>query len=89
MTWNLRHLARLTKDAGGVPAYGNQHSEWDAGCRLDFENRPPTTSRSARSRRGHPVVEPVTVKLPAVTTAFRSWSWTVRVTFQAPLSGNR
>ena len=38
MTWNLMHLARLLKDAGGVPAYGNQRSEWDAGCRFDFEN---------------------------------------------------
>jgi multimeric flavodoxin WrbA len=38
MTWNLLHLARLLKDAGGVPAYGNQRSEWDAGCRFDFEN---------------------------------------------------
>ena len=38
MTWNLLHLARLLKDAGGVPAYGNQRSEWDAGCRFDFAN---------------------------------------------------
>ncbi|MEU6080741.1 flavodoxin family protein [Streptomyces sp. NPDC047108] len=38
MTWNLMHLARLLKDAGGFPAYGNQRSEWDAGCRFDFEN---------------------------------------------------
>jgi multimeric flavodoxin WrbA len=38
MTWNLMHLARLLKDAGGVPAHGNQRSEWDAGCRFDFEN---------------------------------------------------
>jgi multimeric flavodoxin WrbA len=38
MTWNLLHLARMLKDAGGVPAYGNQRSEWDAGCRFDFEN---------------------------------------------------
>jgi multimeric flavodoxin WrbA len=37
-TWNLMHLARLLKDAGGFPAYGNQRSEWDAGCRFDFEN---------------------------------------------------
>jgi hypothetical protein len=21
-----------------VPAYGNQRSEWDAGCRFDYEN---------------------------------------------------
>ena len=38
MTWNLMHLARMLKDAGGVPAHGNQRSEWDAGCRFDFAN---------------------------------------------------
>jgi hypothetical protein len=32
MAWNLMHLARIVKAAGGVPAYGNQRSEWDAGC---------------------------------------------------------
>ena len=38
MTWNLLHLARLLHDAGGLPAHGNQRSEWDAGCRFDFPN---------------------------------------------------
>jgi len=38
MTWNLLHLARLLKDAGGMPAHGNQRSLWDAGCRADFQN---------------------------------------------------
>jgi len=38
MTWNLLHLARMLKDAGGVPAHGNQRSAWDAGCRSDFPN---------------------------------------------------
>jgi len=38
MTWNLLHLARLLKDAGGVPAHGNQRSAWDAGCSMDFPN---------------------------------------------------
>ncbi|MFB7719713.1 flavodoxin family protein [Nocardia sp. NPDC056100] len=38
MTWNLMHLARILVDAGGFPAHGNQRSEWDAGCRFDFEN---------------------------------------------------
>jgi len=38
MTWNLLHLARMLKDAGGIPAHGNQRSAWDAGCRPDFEN---------------------------------------------------
>ena len=36
MTWNLLHTARLLKDAGGIPAHGNQRSLWDAGCRFDF-----------------------------------------------------
>jgi len=38
MTWNLMHLAKMLKDAGGYPAYGNQRSKWDAGSRFDFEN---------------------------------------------------
>ncbi len=38
MTWNLMHLARLLKESGGVPAYGNQRSQWDAGSRFDFAN---------------------------------------------------
>ena len=38
MTWNLLHLARIIKDAGGIPAHGNQRSAWDAGCRFDYPN---------------------------------------------------
>lgn len=38
MTWNLMHMARMIKDAGGIPAHGNQRSEWDAGCRFDYPN---------------------------------------------------
>jgi len=38
MAWNLMHLAQLLKKNGGVPAYGNQRSRWDAGARFDFEN---------------------------------------------------
>lgn len=38
MTWNLMHLARMIKDAGGIPAHGNQRSQWDAGCRFDYPN---------------------------------------------------
>ncbi len=38
MTWNLLHLARMVKDAGGIPVHGNQRSEWDAGCRFDHPN---------------------------------------------------
>ncbi len=38
MTWNLMHLARMLKEAGGIPAHGNQRSKWDAGCRFDHPN---------------------------------------------------
>ncbi len=38
MTWNLMHLAKMMKDTGGFPAYGNQRKAWDAGTRFDFEN---------------------------------------------------
>lgn len=37
MTWNLMHLARIIKEQGGIPAYGNQRAAWDAGERFDFE----------------------------------------------------
>src|SRR5918996_809957 len=38
MTWNLLHMARMLKDRGGIPAHGNQRSQWDAGCRFDYPN---------------------------------------------------
>lgn len=38
MTWNLMHLARMLRESGGIPAHGNQRSEWDAGCRPDHPN---------------------------------------------------
>lgn len=38
MTWNLLHMASMIKQAGGIPAYGNQRSKWDAGTHFDFEN---------------------------------------------------
>ncbi len=38
MTWNLLHMTRMMTDAGGIPAHGNQRSEWDAGCRFDHPN---------------------------------------------------
>jgi multimeric flavodoxin WrbA len=38
MTWNLLHMARMLRDAGGFPAHGNQRSKWEAGCRFDFPN---------------------------------------------------
>lgn len=28
MTWNLLHMARMLKDAGGVPAHGNLRDDW-------------------------------------------------------------
>ena len=38
MTWNLMHLARMLQEANGIPAHGNQRSEWDASCRFDHPN---------------------------------------------------
>jgi multimeric flavodoxin WrbA len=38
LTWNLLHLARMLKEAGGIPAHGNQRAAWDAGCRFDYPN---------------------------------------------------
>ncbi len=38
MTYNLLHLAAMLARSGVIPAYGNQRSEWDAGCRWEFEN---------------------------------------------------
>jgi len=38
MAWNLMHLARLLKAAGGIPAHGNQRSAWDGGARFDHPN---------------------------------------------------
>lgn len=37
MTWNLLHLARMLKDAGGLPAHGNQRAAWDEGERSGFD----------------------------------------------------
>ncbi|MBN9606234.1 MAG: flavodoxin family protein [Actinomycetales bacterium] len=36
MAWNLLHLARMLKDAGGIPAYGNLRKAWNAGERFGF-----------------------------------------------------
>nr|WP_111299465.1 flavodoxin family protein [Paracoccus saliphilus] len=38
MTWNLMHMARMLKDAGGLRNHGNDRNAWAAGCRFDYEN---------------------------------------------------
>ncbi|MDI1279775.1 flavodoxin family protein [Brevundimonas sp.] len=38
MAWNLIHMARMLKDAGGIPAHGNQKAAWDRGERFDHPN---------------------------------------------------
>lgn len=38
MTWNLMHMAKMIKDAGCIPAHGNQRSKWDAGERFEYQN---------------------------------------------------
>ena len=29
---------RMLRDAGGIPAHGNQRAGWEAGCRFDYDN---------------------------------------------------
>lgn len=38
LAWNCMHLARMLKDAGGIPAHGNLPDAWDAGCKTDFQS---------------------------------------------------
>ena len=38
MTWNLMHMARILRDAGGIPNHGNNREQWKAGCRFDHDN---------------------------------------------------
>jgi multimeric flavodoxin WrbA len=40
MTYNLMHLAKMLKDAGGIPAVGNVRDEWDAGQHYGFVPNP-------------------------------------------------
>ena len=38
MSWNLLHLARMLKQAGGYPNHGNDRRAWDEGQRFGYEN---------------------------------------------------
>ena len=38
--WNMTHLARMLKDAGGIPAQGNLPGEWEKGERFGFDANP-------------------------------------------------
>lgn len=38
MTWNMMHLARMLRDAGGISSHGNDRNAWKAGCRFGYEN---------------------------------------------------
>jgi multimeric flavodoxin WrbA len=38
MTWNCMHLARMLKEAGGIPNEGNDREAWKTGERFGFEN---------------------------------------------------
>jgi multimeric flavodoxin WrbA len=38
MTWNCMHVARLLKDAGGLPNMGNDRKAWKTGERFGYEN---------------------------------------------------
>jgi multimeric flavodoxin WrbA len=38
MTYNLMHMAKMLRDVGGVPAYGNVADKWKKGEHFGFEN---------------------------------------------------
>lgn len=38
MTYNLMHMAKLLKEQGGFPSYGNSATAWSQGSRWGFEN---------------------------------------------------
>ncbi|MEM1165615.1 MAG: NAD(P)H-dependent oxidoreductase [Planctomycetota bacterium] len=38
LAWNCMHLARMLKDAGGIPAHGNQPDAWEAGCHTGYSS---------------------------------------------------
>lgn len=40
MTYNLMHIAKLLRDSGGMPAYGNQPEEWEQGERFGLDPNP-------------------------------------------------
>lgn len=38
MAYNLMHTAKMLKTAGGIPAYGNEATEWKKGEHFGYEN---------------------------------------------------
>jgi len=38
MTWNCLHMARMLRDAGGIPNEGNDRNAWKAGERFGYRN---------------------------------------------------
>lgn len=38
LAWNLMHLARILKEAGGIPAWGNSVDLWEDGRQFDSPN---------------------------------------------------
>ncbi len=59
MTWNLIHLARLLKGAGGVPAHGNQQTAWKNGERFGHPGAGAVRSLTGGpSQRPGPATDP-------------------------------
>lgn len=38
MTYNMLHLAKMLKEAGGYPSFGNSKTDWEDGERWSFQN---------------------------------------------------
>jgi multimeric flavodoxin WrbA len=55
MTYNLLHVARLLKDAGGFPVGGNQPEAWSEGERFGFDAHPqPTQPQGEPTQTANP-----------------------------------
>ncbi|WP_168916530.1 flavodoxin family protein [Microcella flavibacter] len=58
MVYNLLHLARLLKDAGGFPVGGNQPGAWSEGERFGFDDSPTPNQPSADAREAQQTTNP-------------------------------
>jgi len=50
MTWNCLHMARLIKDSGGIPNFGNDRNAWNDGERFYHANPDPNSTRGCSAR---------------------------------------
>lgn len=52
MTWNLLHWARILRDVGGIPNYGNEAATWKAGQRFYHQTLDQRGANGGEKRSG-------------------------------------